>query len=215
LAFCDADDEVGAGWVAAIGEALSKHDFVACSIEIAKLNRSWVQQTHGNGQSSGLHKIWYPPYLSHAGGGTLGVKKSLHQAIGGFDESLPYLHDTDYCFRIQLAGTKLHFVPNATVHVRYRDKLSGIFHQARLWAEYNVLLSKRYQSYSADYTAWPLWKRRLIVFIPWIMYLKEWKRLLLRLPQLRDRGGRAAWVWLLGWQLGRLNGSIRHRAYPV
>src|SRR5262245_35038573 len=30
LAFCDADDEVGAEWLAAMGEALSKHDFVAC-----------------------------------------------------------------------------------------------------------------------------------------------------------------------------------------
>ena len=30
LAFCDADDEVGPGWVAAMGNALVRHDFVAC-----------------------------------------------------------------------------------------------------------------------------------------------------------------------------------------
>jgi glycosyltransferase involved in cell wall biosynthesis len=30
IAFCDADDEVAPGWVAAMGEALSRYDFVAC-----------------------------------------------------------------------------------------------------------------------------------------------------------------------------------------
>jgi len=33
LVFCDADDEVAPGWVAAMGEALSKYDFVACRRE--------------------------------------------------------------------------------------------------------------------------------------------------------------------------------------
>ena len=38
LVFCDADDEVGPGWLAAMGEALSKYDFVACRFETKKLN---------------------------------------------------------------------------------------------------------------------------------------------------------------------------------
>lgn len=72
----------------------------------------------------------------------------LHEAVGGFDESLPYLHDTDYCWRIQLAGTELHFVPEAVVHIRTRHTLPGIFRQARNWAEYNVLMYKRYLRYA-------------------------------------------------------------------
>ena len=40
VAFCDADDEVSSGWVAAMGEALSRHDFVACSVDIEKLESS-------------------------------------------------------------------------------------------------------------------------------------------------------------------------------
>lgn len=204
LAFCDADDEVGMGWVAGMGEALSRHDFVACRIDTERLNPSWLQESRGNAQCDGLQRIWYPPYLPHAGGGTLGVKRALHEAVGGFDESLPYLHDTDYCFKIQLRGVPLHFVQDAVVHIRYRERLGSIFHQARLWAVYNVIVYKRYQRASG-----------MKVSQPWRKYLKGWKRVVRNLPQLRRKGGRAAWLWRVGWQIGRLEGSIKHRVHPI
>lgn len=204
LAFCDADDEVGMGWVAAMGEALARYDFVACRIDTERLNPSWLQESRGNAQCDGLQRIWYPPYLPHAGGGTLGVKRALHEAVGGFDESLPYLHDTDYCFKIQLRGVPLHFVPDAVTHVRYREQLGGIFHQARLWAVYNVIVYKRYQRASGARMSQP-----------WRKYMKGWKRVLRNLPQLRRKGGRAAWLWRVGWQIGRLEGSIKHRVHPI
>jgi glycosyltransferase involved in cell wall biosynthesis len=197
LAFCDADDEVGTGWVAAMGEALSKYDFVACRFDIEKLNAPWVQESHENPQRDGLNKYRYPPYLPHAGGGSLGVKRSLHEAIGGFDESLPLLHDTDYCWRIQLAGTELHFVPDAVIHVRYRDTLGGIYRQARGYAEYNVLLYKRYQ---------PLGMPRL----SWKTGLRGWVRLLKRLPRVHSKNALAAWVWQFGWRIGRLKGCFKY-----
>ena len=65
----------------------------------------------GNFQRDGLIPYTYPPFLPHAGGSSLGVKRALHEAIGGFDEDLPALEDTDYCWRIQLAGTPLVLVP--------------------------------------------------------------------------------------------------------
>ena len=40
LVFCDADDEVAPDWLAAMGEALSKYDFVACRIDVYKLSPS-------------------------------------------------------------------------------------------------------------------------------------------------------------------------------
>ena len=133
--FCDADDEVGPGWLAAMGEALCKHDFVANRMNFEKLNAPWVAKVFKNHpQTNGLQRVWYPPYLLHAGGGGLGIKRSLHESIGGFDESLMRLMDTDYCFRVQHAGTKLHFVPNALMHVRCQEDAKARFHQARLWA---------------------------------------------------------------------------------
>lgn len=204
LAFCDADDEVAPGWLAAMGEALSKYDFVACRIDIQKLNISWVQESRVNPQKDGLQKIWYLPYLQHAGGGTLGVKRSLHEAIGGFDESLPVLEDTDYCVRIQLSGAEFHFVPNAVVHVRYSDKLGHTYHQACLWSSYNGLLYRKYQRSSG-----------MRIPQPWRRYAKHWKQLLRSLPQIRRKAGLFEWVWRFGWQVGKLRGSIKYRVPPV
>ena len=118
--FCDADDEVAPGWLAALGRALAVHEFVACRYDNEKLNPAWVQRTHLNPQREGLTAYDYPPFLPHAGGGGLGVRRTVHEAVGGFDESLPALEDTDYCWRIQLAGHGFHFAPDAVVNIRHR-----------------------------------------------------------------------------------------------
>lgn len=202
LAFCDADDEVGTGWVAAMGRALSEHDFVASRFDVEKLNVPWVQKSHANPQRDGLNEYRYPPYLPHAGGSGIGVKRALHQVVGGFDESMPILEDTDYCWRIQLTGTKLHFVPDAVVHVRHRNTLGGLYRQARGYAEYNVLLYKRYR---------PLGMPRL----SWKASVKAWVRLLRHLPQIRSKASLARWVWQFAWRMGRLQGSIQHRVLAL
>ena len=198
LAFCDADDVVGDGWVAAMGSALSRHDFVACRMETRKLNRTWVQKIHGNPQEHGLNVYRNPPYLPHAGGGTLGVKRVLFQGSGGFDESLPNLHDTDFCWRLQLSGTKLHFVPDAVIHIRYRHTFRGIYRQAFNYAEYNVLLYKRYRPLGMPkYDS----KEALVA----------WLNLLKRLYRIRSKVDIASYMWQFGWQVGRLKGCIKHR----
>jgi glycosyltransferase involved in cell wall biosynthesis len=87
LAFCDADDVVGSGWVAAMGSALKKNDFVACRMDFEKLNSPWICAARRNPQKDGSNVYRYPPYLPHAGGGTIGVKKAVFQKVGGFDEA--------------------------------------------------------------------------------------------------------------------------------
>jgi cellulose synthase/poly-beta-1,6-N-acetylglucosamine synthase-like glycosyltransferase len=173
-------------------------------MDIKKLNDSWIQEPFKDlSQQYGLQKVYYPPYLPHAGGSGLGVKRSIHEAVGGFDESLPRLMDTDYCFRIQLTGAKLHFVPEAIIHIRLREELGGMFRQARVWGQYNVLMYKRY--------GLPAMKMAQ----PWKQYMKRWKGLLWRFPQIYSKGGQAAWLTSLGWQIGRLQGSIKYRVPPV
>ena len=204
LVFCDADDEVGVGWLVAMGEALSNYDFVACRLDFQKLNPGWRRESFARAQEDDLQKAYYPPYLLHAGGGSLGIKRSVYEKIGGFDESLLVQEDTDYCFRVQLAGVTLHFVPGAVVHVRDRETLSASFRQARLWAQYQVLLYKRYRQLTG------MKIERL-----WVAYFRRWKGLFWRLPQLRTKAGRAGWIRSLGWQIGRLEGSLRYWIGPV
>ena len=202
IAFCDADDEVGVGWLANMGNGLACHDFVAARLETEKLNSSDIAASIKNPQVDGLQRVAYPPHLCHASGATLGVKRAIHEQIGGFDENLRYLEDTDYCFRVQLSGVELRFLPEAVVHYRFRDNHQALFHQARHWGEYNVLMYKRYGQ-----------SERLVR--PWRRHLSRWQALLRNTPSLLSKEQRLAWMKTLGTQVGVLQGSIKYGVPPV
>lgn len=200
LLFCDDDDEVGEGWLAALGEALREHPFVASRIEPRKLNPRWLADTLGSAQWNGLQRIPYPPHLPHAGGGTLGVWRSLFEAVGGFDESLLAVHDTYFCFRVQQTGVPLHFVPEASVHIRYRRTLRGLYRQARGFGRYSTLLYKKMRALGTDPIPHPIQDG-----------LDAWWRLARSVRALPRRGGRAGLAFGLGYRVGRARGSLEHR----
>lgn len=202
VAFCDSDDVVGEGWLRAMGEALERHEFVAARIDTERLNSGWMLKSRGNTQKSGLQPYRYPPYLPHVGGGTMGVRRELFLALGGFDEGLPYLHDTDFCWRAQLAGKSITFVPEAVMHVRFRGDLRTIYRQARNYAQYNVLLYKRYRSRGMP----PISLR---------MSLRAWWKMLARLPKVRDKGSFGLWLWFFAQRIGRLQGSLKYRVLAL
>jgi glycosyltransferase involved in cell wall biosynthesis len=202
LAFCDADDEIAPGWVAAMGEALSKYDFVAGKCEYEKLNEPWTLKCRPPSQRDGLQEYKHPPYLPHAASCSLGVKRSVHEAVGGFDETMLRLQDTDYCWRIQLAGIKLQFVPEAVVHYRFRNVIADLYHQALLQGEYNVLLYKKYR---------PLGMPKLSLKAG----VKAWVGLLKNFSDVFSKEDRAKWVRAFAWNMGRLKGSIKHRVLAL
>ncbi len=200
LVFCDADDEVAPGWLAAMARALCEHSLVAARYDARKLNPAWIVEARGEHQHQGLNPYTYPPFLPHAGGGGLGVRRRLHEAIDGFDESLPALEDTDYCWRLELAGHELAFVPDAVVHIRYRQDLAGMFAQTARFGEYNVLLYERYRAQGMPRLA------------PWAG-LARWIKLLLSTPQILTRRGRARWTAQLAWRWGRVVGCVKYRVW--
>jgi len=202
LLFTDADDRVGEGWLAAMGRALEEHDFVAARYDATLLNPEAVARSRGSFQADGLIPYTYPPFLDHAGGSSLGVQRVLHEAIGGFDEELPALEDTDYCWRIQIGGTPLVPAPGAVVHVRYRGGASGLFRQSFTFGVYNVLLYARYRS------------RGMPRLAPW-SGLARWGKLVLTAPKVLVPSARAAWLGQLGWRLGRLWGCLRCRVLAL
>ena len=203
LAFCDADDEVDAGWLPAIGTALREHDFVASRFDMKRLNPSWVQNRMWRAQEEGLLKTRFYPHLQHAGSCGLAIKRWLFEKVGGFDETLPVLWDVDLCFKSQLAGVPLHFVREALVHIRQRENLGGAFNQARQWAAHNVLMYRRYRSTENLYPQ------------PWKLYLILWEQLLLKMLHVRKKEDWAKCVWALGWQIGLLQGSFVFHGPPL
>ena len=202
LAFIDGDDVAAEGWVAAIGNALEQHDFVASRHDFTELNPPSVLATRKNAQDKGLQPYNYPPFLPHAGGCGLGIKREIHNQVGGFNNELVRLQDTDYCWRVQLAGYDLVFIPEATVHVRFQSEAKHIYRQARENGEANVLLYKLYRPKGMP----PLdWKEGILA----------WSRLLQTLPHLASAEKRDRWLWQFGWRYGRLRASFKWNIFAL
>ena len=203
LLFCDADDEVAEGWLAAMGNALEKHDFVTCRFESSKLSPSWATNARMCPQEEGIQTYDYPSYLPHAASASIGIKRYIHEAVDGFDETMPMLEDTDYCWRVQLIGTPLIFVRDALLHYRLRHSPRKMLRQARLWGEYNVFLYKKYR----------------LKGMPKLSKAKGIKnvwRILKRMPYcLTDPNNRLSWLWAFTWQYGRAIGCVKYGVFAL
>jgi glycosyltransferase involved in cell wall biosynthesis len=203
ILFCDADDVPAPGWAMAMAEGLKTHPFVACRQDFQKLNAPSVRVAREQTQVTALQRFKFLPF-PHAGSGTLGIARMLHEAVGGFDERIPVCEDIDYCIRVQTTGVRLELIPDAVLHIRLRDRVSHIMAQASHYAEYEVYLFKKYGS-----TSMRDWWR-------WRQYGQRWRSLVTRVPELlRTPEGRTMLAWHLGRQVGLLKGSLRFRAAPI
>jgi glycosyltransferase involved in cell wall biosynthesis len=193
LAFCDADDEVAPGWVAGLEKAMLQYDFVASRFDLTKLN-PWTRYVHP--QATGLIVDATFDFLPRAGACGLAIRREIHESVGGFEEGIRFHEDTDYCWKVQLAGTELGWAVDALVHVQHRVNSADRFRQARLWAMSQVVVYKKYRRLGM-----PRISNRPA--------LREWAMLVALLPRAaagRARPGNLA--WRLGTRLGRLQGSI-------
>jgi GT2 family glycosyltransferase len=199
VAFCDADDEVAPGWVAAMGEALEQHELVACQSDATKLNEPWTHEMRETQATGELSTVSFPPYAPYAGAGGLGMRRDVHRRLGGFDEGMTAIFDVDFCLRARRAGVELVLVPEALLHYRYRHEWRQVFRQARMYAVFMALVQSRYE----DRAARPRSRR------PWL--LRGWKPILACVASIHRRSSRLRLAWLLGWQAGRYVGSVRYR----
>lgn len=200
FAFCDADDEVAPGWVAAMIEALSKHDLVAGCNEYSKLNQPWVIECCAYTEGNGVNKH---PYFPYAGASNLGVKRSVHEMVGGFDETMLSLQDVDYCWRIQEAGKTLECAKDALVHFRFRNTIEGLYRRSWKLACYDVLLHKKHQQVGMP------------KLIKWQGFVKDAVILALKfMLRVRDRESLVRWLLNFAWFAGHLHGCIKYKYLP-
>ncbi|MBD2232356.1 glycosyltransferase family 2 protein [Phormidium tenue] len=193
LAFCDADDIVGEGWLEALGKAFADHSFLACRLDYEKLNND----TANTAQTDGL-QTFRTPFYPFAGGCGLAVRKDIHEAVGGFDETIPHLEDADYCIRVQMAGHPLVFVPDAVVHYRYATDPKQSFFEARRatyrkaynWGYGLATLYLRYRDQGMQLHGLP----------PRLVLIPLWG---LRVLGTGFKSHNS--VWRLGWHMGVVN----------
>lgn len=147
FAFCDADDEVDPGWVAAMAAAVDGDVLVGGRLLVPTAESEGERDLYGSGPVR-------TSYLPHVGGANFGVSRTVYMDVGGFDESLPRygFDDVDFSWRVQEAGYPLRYAPEAIV----RFTLSGGTASVRkrfLLGQGRVLMARRFPRYdSTDYT---------------------------------------------------------------
>lgn len=148
LAFCDADDEVDPGWVAAMARAIDGDQLAG--------GRIHAVDSQGNDRPEMFRPgLIGTPYLPHVGGANFAVSRKAYFAVGGFDESLPPygFDDVDFSWRVQEAGFPLIYVPDAVVRFTVSDAGASL-RKKFLLGKGRVLMARRYPDYdSTEYTA--------------------------------------------------------------
>ena len=194
LFFVDADDEVAPGYLRTMAAALESHDFVTSRVDSISLNSAWLQEAHGAPWEGVLR---YFDFMSGSGV-NVGLRRRLFETVGGFPEDFPASQDIVFCWRVQLTGTPIHFVPEALYRYRYRESLYGLFRQSRQWGTSNVLLYCHFR-----HAGMPGRSCRTS--------FNEWRAVAVGLTRARTKRDFAPLIVRLGYCAGRLVGSLRFR----
>lgn len=197
VAFCDDDDVVGDGWVAAMGNALEAHRVVASRMEYATLSEPAALVGRGEFQSHGIETLFGYPVVN----GASGWRRSLWLDVGGNDEALGFTgEDHDMALRAHLAtGVEPYFCEDAVYHCRRRAGLGATFRQARRYGRAQALLFRRYGRGRPD--------ARLSIGVA----VKHWLWLVRHVLDVRRPAAQTLWAWRAGLRVGRLAGSLRYR----
>lgn len=195
LVFCDADDVVDPGWLAALVEAGRRADLVAGAIDHERLNDPVVRAWRPRGAETDLPVAHgFLPVIS---GGNCGVWADVARQVG-WDESFRYgSTDAEFSWRVQLAGHTVAFEPRAVLRQRYRAGLAPMMGQYYRYGRSEPQLYRRFRRYGMRR---PSGRDGL----------HAWKLLVRRTPDvLGTVERRGHWLRLLALRTGRLVGSVR------
>lgn len=148
LLFCDADDVVAPGWVAAMVAALSDADLVAGALDGRTLNTA--NRASVSWEVSADIRM---PFWTRYGAGAssnLGIRAETFASVDGFDERLRTAEDVDLCWRVQLAGHVFSRDRSALVRSRQRDGRRAVFRQAYAYGAGSRALRAKYRAYVDD-----------------------------------------------------------------
>lgn len=195
LVFCDADDVVGPGWLAALAAGLRQAPLVGGRLDFDLLN-SDVSYRYEPPPAIHVHLDFLPAAAS----ANLAVTREVFEACGGFSERHPGAgaEDVDFCWRAQLLGHALGYAEDAVVSYRLRRTAGAYRRQLRHYGTCDALLYRDF--------------RRQGVPRPAIIgALRAWAWVLVRLPWLLRSPDKELWARWLAYRSGRLAGSLRYR----
>ena len=196
LAFCDADDVVAPGWLAALVTAARHHDVVGGRLDDTTLNDPDVVAWRGAMPlDAPLVPLGYRPL---APGGNCAVWADVVDALGGWDTGyVAGSDDVDFCWRAAEAGYSVGWSADAVIAYRYRADRRALYRQYFRYGRTEARLVRRFAGV-------PRSGPRDVA--------RVWKGLLTRLPALRRDGTeRVILLREIAYHAGRLYGSVRER----
>ena len=197
ILMCDADDEVEGDWLDHLARALDSADSVGGRLERLKLNPHLIEPSGEPGITLRLG------FLPRPIGANAGYRKGVWEAMEGFDEA--YVRggtETEFFWRLQLAGYTLVDVPEAVVHYRMRDSARKSVRQMYIWGRQSPMLYRDFKSAGMRFDD------------------REFSRNIKLLPRLiwRARRGprdRRILARELAYRAGRVVGSVKYRVLFV
>jgi glycosyltransferase involved in cell wall biosynthesis len=198
LVLCDADDEVDPGWLRAMVAGLQRCDHVGGLADELTINDPVVTAWKRPRKRDGLRVAL--GLLPYATGACCGVRREVFDAIGGWDESYERGgNDVEFSFRVQLAGFRLCWVPDAVVHYRLRRSLRAHAQKSFRTAVADAHLLRDFRRFGARGRSWPT-------------RLRTWAKLVAIAPAacVRERE-RGLCVGMAAQELGRAWGLVVHR----
>jgi cellulose synthase/poly-beta-1,6-N-acetylglucosamine synthase-like glycosyltransferase len=151
LAFTDADCVPDPGWVRALAAVFEHADvgLAAGPIEAWRADRlvERYQAVHALRAERALRH----PFLPFAQTANAACRRTVFDAVGGFDAACRFGGDLDFCWRVQrCTGMRLAYEHTAIVRHRHRTTWRGLFALYEKNALANCLLAERWPYY-ADY----------------------------------------------------------------
>jgi GT2 family glycosyltransferase len=195
LAFCDDDDEVAPGWIAAMADAATRADLVGGLVDYSQLNSDRA------GFGPPQRPVLYPTlgFLPRVVGASCGIWHRVLVDVGGWNEDYRYCTDVELSWRVQLAGYVVGAAPDALVHARFRASTRAAIQQAFRWGVHSARLYRDFRHCGVP-------RPRLRTA------LRRWAGLAARgLYLLQGRPRRVRWLRLVAERSGRLAGAFRYR----
>jgi len=201
--FVDADDTVSARYVRAMSDALDHAAVVTGIWSLPRHNGARFPELLSRGATA---KGW--PFSrqgwTYAPAGTLGMRREVIDAVGGFDPDLLYAANNEWCFRAFAAGYAISAVPEAVVHYRLRPSARANLRQRYGWGVAEVAAAKAAYAYGLP--------RRSFARAAGA---GSYYRLVKKLVTMRTPFDRFSFAGVLGHTIGHVVGSIRYRSLDL
>ncbi|MBI4882709.1 MAG: glycosyltransferase [Actinobacteria bacterium] len=125
IAFCDADDLVHDGWLAALVGGLTGFDAVSGAV-VDVFPDQRIAHWYPAATSGSLRTFLGRPYLLS---GNLAIRRAAFVAVGGFDENLTRCEDIAISWALLRSGHSIGHVDAAVVDYRHRSGVLAMLRQ--------------------------------------------------------------------------------------